>query len=184
MDCIGNYIITMKKLLLLFCLTISISLTYAQGITYNQLQHIYKNWVQSKATNVKAISAQLHLISPKWKIMSEQPITEGTTNYYAWTTLDTKTDTTVIALYVEQDGDNIKYSLRYAFHSKLLYNSIMQSLKTSIDYKSSITSATDNSKGEYDVTGNGNGIRPYFELSDYNLNSSAEHTRLYTVDIF
>jgi hypothetical protein len=174
-----------KTIVLLLSLTLLTTLSYAQRITYNQLHHIYKTWVQNKGSDVNAITAQLHLSSPKWKIMSEQPTIEDNTSYYAWTALDTKSDTTVIALYVKQDGADIKYSLRYAFNSKLLYDTIVQSLKASIDYKGSITSATDNSKGEYDLIGNANGITPYsFELSDYNLNSSAAHPRLFTVDIF
>lgn len=181
----------MKKILILLVLSVLASSTFAQSLTYNQLQSIFMTWMQSKGANVSILNKKLNTINPKWKIVSYKPMIaqNGEEKYYAWTTLDTKKDTTAIAVYIEEDATTIKYSLKYAFHNNVSYNGLVKGLRASTYYANRITTETDESKGETSLFGHPDESLPIanridFLLSDYNLNSDDTHPRLYTVDIF
>jgi len=103
--------------------------------------------------------------------------------------LKDQVDTSAFAVYIDEDATTVKYSLKYALHSLSRYYEIETSLNAAPRYKVRITTSTDNSKGETDLFGHGDdsllmNMRIDFLLSHYNLNSTGEHPRLFTVDIF
>lgn len=179
----------MKKFLVLISFVALVNASRAQSISYTQLQHILNTWMQGKGTTAQAISAQLHAIYPKWKMLANMPAVDGETTYYAWTTLDTKSDSTAIALYIDKDATTIKYTLKYAFHSKALYDSMLRSLNASTYYQNGrITTFTDKSKAEVTTTALANDSLPMasridFMLSDYNSNAGP-NPQLFTVETF
>lgn len=180
----------LKNLIIIICFNLAVSKVSAQSINYSQLQKVFTTWMNSKGKTTTGIATQLKAISPKWKLMSLEPLTDGDSKYYVWTALDTKTDTSAVAMYIEEDETTVKYSLRYAYHSKVLYNSMVESLKASSYYaKGRITSFTDKSKNEVTLNGFPDETLPIAQridllLSSYELNNSAAHPPLYTVDIY
>jgi hypothetical protein len=179
----------MKKFLVLISFVALVNATHAQSISYTQLQRILNTWMKGKGATAKDISAQLHTISPKWKMLSNMPAVDGESTYYAWTALDTKSDSTALAVYIDKDATTVKYTLKYAFHSKALYDSMLRSLRASTYYQSGrITAFTDNSKGELTTTALANDSLPMasridFMLSDYDSNAGP-NPRLFTVETF
>lgn len=179
----------MKKiLLLLFTLALCLPQCYAQTLSYSQLHKLLNTWMQGKGKNVRVINMELRALSPKWKISSFIPTSDDQyTKYYVWTSIDGQKDTSAVALYIEEDESTTKYSLRYAFHSLTNYQSLSQSLKSD-HYYSRINTQTDDSKGELELLALADNSLPMnkridFMLSDYDLHSSSEHPRLFTVDI-
>jgi hypothetical protein len=176
----------MKRLLTLTMVLLVTHSVKAQSLSFNQLNNIYNLWKQSKGTGIKSISSQLSIVSPKWKLKFIKPIIEDDSKCYLWTYLDAKQDTTAIALYVEEDNETLKYSLKYVFHKKETFNLIKSNLQQS-GYKGQITISTDNSKGETSITALDADDVPlpsridYF-LVDYNLHQNSP-TFTYTVDL-
>lgn len=180
----------LKNLIIIICFNLAVSKVSAQSISYNQLQKVFTAWMNSKGKAVSGITTQLKAISPKWKLLSPKPITDGETKYYTWVALDTKTDTTAIAVYIEEDATTVKYTLRYTYHSKALYNAMVSSLKASTYYeKGRITTFKDNSKGEFSLNALPDESLPIQQridvlLSSHELNVSADNPALYTIDIY
>lgn len=151
---------------------------------------MFKTWEQVKGNNIQSITTLLHSINPKWKLSSATPSfdSDKETKYWIWTAVTSSKDTSAFALYIDEDESTTKYSLRYAFHSKVGYQSLATALKADPYYLGRVTTQTDNSKGEVSLLALANDDLPMpkridFLLSDYNLNSSDDHPRLFTVDI-
>jgi len=161
----------------------------AQSVSYAQLHQLFKVLMTGEPTTVKTISMQLHAINPKWQLITKEPLYDGETKYYYWRAKETNSDSTAIAIYIDEDATTLKYTIKYAFHSKALYDSMLRSLTASSYYPSgSVTSFTDNSKGEFTTTALASNSLPMasridFILSDYNINAGP-NPRLFTVDIF
>lgn len=179
----------MKKILFLVCLITYISSTKAQSITYGQMQNLYQEWTISHGKNYNVISKKLKAINPKWKLKDEPEINNDGI-WVSWFAIDAKNDSTVIALFTEEDEDTIKYGFRYGFYDRALFNSTLTNLKASPYYKNGkISYSTDNSKGTYSVLALPNENLPMasrtdFLLVEYDRNLKDKSSQLYTVDIW
>jgi len=110
------------------------------------------------------------------------------TRYYVWTLKDGKSDTTAIALYIEEDTETIKYSIRYAFYDRATYLAFQQAIVGSGEYKGGrLTYFSDKSKHHFTTTGKGNDSLPMDSRTDLFLTDYADTNddtpRLFTLDI-
>jgi hypothetical protein len=180
----------LKHLIIIICFTTAVCNAEAQSINYNQLQRLFTIWMNSKGKSTTTLTTQLKSISPKWKLLNTTAQVDGATKYYAWSALDATSDSTIIAVYIDEDNESTKYTLRYAHHSKGLYNTMGTALRASSYYaKGRITTFRDNSKNEFTLNGFPDETLPMPQridilLSSYELNVSAAHPALYTVDIY
>lgn len=178
----------MKKLIYLTLFIAFINVSNAQSVSYSQLHGIFSTLTTSQTNTIHEITLQLRKISPKWQLITHKPITDGETKYYYWRAKESGLDSSALAIYIDEDDSTVKYSLRYAFHNKALYDALLHSLNSSSYYPTgSITSFTDNSKGEFTITAMASDTLPMasridFTLSDYNSNAGS-NPRLFTVDI-
>ena len=179
----------MKKLLLLVCFLAFTIASNAQTLSYSELQQVFNKWMQGKSKTVETVNLQLKAISPKWKMQFHKPMTTtgGEEKYYFWSIVDAKRDTTVLALYIEEDETTVRYALKYAFHDQAVYNSLLQSLKTAPYYNGNITTDTNNSTGESSILAHPSESLPLSKridaiLTNYSLNVDARN-RLYSIEI-
>lgn len=179
-----------KHLVIIICFTFAVSNAEAQMVNYDQLQKLFYTWTSNKGKSASIVTAQLKAINSKWKLMNTTAHIEGATKYYAWSAIGSKSDTSIIAVYIDDDDESTKYTLRYAHHSKALYNTMVTALKDSPYYaKGRITTFSDKSKNEFTLNGLPDEALPIAQridilLSSYELNNNAAHPPLYTVDIY
>jgi hypothetical protein len=187
---LGNSLITMKKLILILCLSMFTHITLAQSLSYEQVKKLFNTWMNAKGKSTDGINSQLKLNNPKWKLQSPQPQVEGEERSYIWVLVNAHSDTTALVVYIEEDATTVKYSLRYAYRNSVLYNQMASSLKASPYYHSGrITSFKDDSKGQATITATPDETLPIAKrvdaiLTDYNTNSSPKDSPLYTIDVF
>lgn len=169
----------MKKIYLLAIFQFTFFLSYSQTLTYNQVLNLYDTWVKAKGLDYKTVNTHIKAVSPKWILESVKPTIEEDTKYFKWSSPILNNDTLLVATYIEEDDETVKFDIRYVFFSKLQFQTFENSMRAT---ETTVTSFKNNKKQETEYFSQGptrSILLREFPVEDANPEKFA-----YTLDIF
>lgn len=160
--------------------------SYAQNLSYGQVVDLFNTWKERKDISTLPILNKLHDNNPQWQYSSRGHSED--TRYYVWKLVDKRSDTTALALYIEEDATTVKYSLRYAFFDRATFLSMQTAVVGSGKYKDGrLTYLNDQTTHKFTTTGRGDDSLPMNQRTDLILTDFASYNddrpRLFTLDI-